>query len=1022
MKSFFEENIIVEEENNNTENKALWMYNLSKANFEQLKEHLRIVTFEELDVRDVALYFAEWWKNLYDGGTPSEERVYNSLKPINLNVNIKEFYELAKQGLNKLNIKCIKKSNINYCFRTLLTQGGLPLIHLSNNQGAYLNFLKAVLEIEPTTIDDFSENKDIFGILPKSSRNDSIYESCLFIVKAILNNDKKYLKILEQDNKSLITNLVEFNNRKIRKQIKFKSYWKLTIKNNKLVTRLKFNYPSKISADELKEAFYITEDLKNEYKLFVDNKVICKFTKNMKGDYNISMFYKGNIFWNNEDVNLDVYIISNKQEKYLLDHKFTEFPNTTEPTLWIKNTESEWQLQKGGNCKDEDGFVLYNNTWNTENDFETIHENEDTYFVRFNKEITFNKENEEITFKTNKTSFDWYVQDMRPNWILKSNMPVSIGKPRIDVYIENKRTNNAIINWRLKGAYRWQEYNTPIIDMGCIEYKISLNDVEETGVFYNIGSFKLDYDSNNLTNANIAVTNNNLNFSIEKTENIIVNVEENVFELEINNVNKFPKQIKATIYRNDQGRKLRIFIEPPFKGITVINNNEEILKNNETVYFNNLDGHRLFASDDDFKLLFYNQNNDDIKIEKKIKKGLNSFIEYADIIERLYTLSDTMDMQTSVIIEYNNKRLIVDKYPYLCKTEYDENDKIEISLKDSNENLNLYAIPIVENVSALSVIKLKKNYDDERQSIYYTFPEINNGIEKYIIVSKDNESKQGQLLPRFVYNIKNKEIYDPKDKKLRINNYKKELLKHHSNNDYWRQVIKYFDICNEYEIPYGTFDLLRAVIINPKLITRLFCVLSINDQNDEFINITYKKIESEFGFSFHWVNKNYWDNAVGWILEIIQDDFQEILSKKIGGNIRTLMFNENIEELINWIIQGHNIDINEIKKITHLNTEINNLRARIGDNIINGLPNETPSIIEKYKNILPVNNNNYPVKLLLKTPLAIALSINGDDDKIWGTSSNIEIIRRNMRYALWIDNDWYSKAVLYCINRLNNLN
>ena len=50
-----------------------------------LKVHLQKLTAYEIDPRDVALYFAEWWKNVYDGGTPSIKAVYNSLSPLKIN-------------------------------------------------------------------------------------------------------------------------------------------------------------------------------------------------------------------------------------------------------------------------------------------------------------------------------------------------------------------------------------------------------------------------------------------------------------------------------------------------------------------------------------------------------------------------------------------------------------------------------------------------------------------------------------------------------------------------------------------------------------------------------------------------------------------------------------------------------------------------------------------------------------------------------------------------------------------------
>src|SRR5699024_1399515 len=94
--------------------RALWRYKLSPKDFEQLKNELN-TTALNVDARDITLYFAEWWKRVYDGGTPSIKRVYESL-PINFKVRIgqKEFYCLAKEGAKKLGIRWEKKENKLY--------------------------------------------------------------------------------------------------------------------------------------------------------------------------------------------------------------------------------------------------------------------------------------------------------------------------------------------------------------------------------------------------------------------------------------------------------------------------------------------------------------------------------------------------------------------------------------------------------------------------------------------------------------------------------------------------------------------------------------------------------------------------------------------------------------------------------------------------------------------------------------------------------------------------------------------
>ena len=104
------------------------------------------------------------------------------------------FFQQAKRGANLLGIRWIKNQNTLY-FRTLLLQGGLPIKHISNNKGAYKNFLLKILETHPTSIDDFAFDSSITSLLPASSRNDEIYACCLNVVRAILNDDIEYLTL-----------------------------------------------------------------------------------------------------------------------------------------------------------------------------------------------------------------------------------------------------------------------------------------------------------------------------------------------------------------------------------------------------------------------------------------------------------------------------------------------------------------------------------------------------------------------------------------------------------------------------------------------------------------------------------------------------------------------------------------------------------------------------------------------------------------------------------------------------------
>ena len=58
----------------------VWKYTISDIEFNHLKESFKIVErFSHLDPKDCAIYYAEWWKRIFNGGYPSKDEVYNSL-------------------------------------------------------------------------------------------------------------------------------------------------------------------------------------------------------------------------------------------------------------------------------------------------------------------------------------------------------------------------------------------------------------------------------------------------------------------------------------------------------------------------------------------------------------------------------------------------------------------------------------------------------------------------------------------------------------------------------------------------------------------------------------------------------------------------------------------------------------------------------------------------------------------------------------------------------------------------------
>jgi len=59
--------------------RPLWAYHLTEREFQLLISEIKNSARSRLDPRDCALYYAEWWKRMYNGGTPSKETIFKSI-------------------------------------------------------------------------------------------------------------------------------------------------------------------------------------------------------------------------------------------------------------------------------------------------------------------------------------------------------------------------------------------------------------------------------------------------------------------------------------------------------------------------------------------------------------------------------------------------------------------------------------------------------------------------------------------------------------------------------------------------------------------------------------------------------------------------------------------------------------------------------------------------------------------------------------------------------------------------------
>lgn len=1020
--------------------RPLWKYNLTDDDYMALKDTISKASRSSIDPRDLTLLYAEWWKNEYEGGFPTKRRVYGIIEDCSIHED--DFYALAKQGAVMLGIKWIQRGRRLF-FRTLLLQGGVPVNHMIKNSGQYTNFLKKVMELKPDSIEEFAYDSDITKLLPISSRNEDVFESCLQIVKAIWDGNEEYTAILDakqqSGNNSITKQLKDYKEqieKTIKRRVSVKAYWVLSLdKNNNASVNIKINLPQVIDNEALTQILGLKggSELKTEYHLIVDDKLLAKLKKNLAGNFKVFLFNNSSYAWQGDNLNPEVKMRDTSGFEYPLPILSANAPALDEPTLWVEKTDCDWILMKGKACKNDEGFILYPENWNFESNYAEETKTIELFqknlgFVKFSNLISFSSDdNEPLEFKTKVKSFEWVIQEYKPTWLLRSNIPAVKDSAKIIVYKEDgSKINNEELFWRLTGTKVWQPW-TQYMPIGCIEYKIILDGLEEKGHFCNIGNFNLEVIDTSVNHAEIQLTNGqNFNFTIEEEHHLSVNHSEHAVEIALTDYNKMPKSIKAKLRKESQVRAFHFEIAQPFSGVKILDPEEQVMEHDGLLLLGNFNGYRILSpTPNDYFVRMYNENNPDIKVIKKLPGGTSPLRIYNEEVYKLIRLSDSMDRNTSVSIEFfevsgKNEQLL-GKYVVRAFNRFLHysviDDKLIINLTDgNNEELSLFAIPLECSPRNIELIPLEK---DEQG---YVFPDIFLVNDKFIVVSELSNNTD-VLKPAFVSTSKGNHATTMIDKEERI---MKEKTKLPEQFNYWEKIHKYFDFCVQLELPFTTFDIFRAAVKTPELTAKLFCYLCVNAYSDTFLDTDIKNLEEDLGVCFHWVSAKDWDNAIKWlsmelmaigeseanIAEIVKLTRDEI-QKMIKANEPFKAF----ESIANFIINNRvpNFSFDVLRQI------IQDLRADLGEKVLNELPANSPTIPEEFKAIIPVDETNWVVKTLLKVPVAVALSMAGKDKGLWLEDAYFDKIRRNVQFVHWLAPQWYGLAILHSLNRINNL-
>lgn len=1002
--SFFS-NLLLSKNLPKHDGRPLWKYMLNNEDYNKLSEELKFARPLSIDPRDVTIYYAEWWKKNYNGGTPSKFEIFNSLNDnIRSNFNQEDFFKLAVTGARMLGIKWIARQNTLY-FRTLLLQGGLPLSHISENQGKYLTFLIAVLEEQPETIEDFIFKPHITGLLPLSSQNKDIYENCFEIVKSFLNKEDIYDELFkESEPLKVISNTLKAREKLLIRKQRFskpKNYWLLSFNKEKISIILRIGLADTYNSESLSNILGFEVSGK-EYQFYVNEELICVFRKMINGHFKTDWYNQQNQEWNGVSNLPYTYVIKDGEK-----HEVTDFietiPNLKEPSLWSKFSDKEWRLIKGNGTSNNEAAILFPTDWNSKNLTEELSLFEQQLsWLTFEGEVEICNQQQVRIYRSGVNSFEWTIVSKKPAWMLKASMPVVNSIPNIIIYDEN---SNRLPESRSKIWLRkhnsnesWEELSKlHHIALGCIDIKIEKDGFIAYDMFYNIGNLQAKYLNKSIDNAEIEIRNtDSFEFKLDESNIIKIEYSNNNFSLKVNTeFSKIPTGIKGSVGKRNQ-KKLYFEMASPFEGMAITNAEGKVITEGEKLTLAKLYGLRILSTPNTGTILkIKNRLKSEVIITKEVKESSQPVISFIEEITRLYYLADAMDYRNKVCLEIiegsKSKNYEITGFSHTLDVE--EQFENKLSLLSSEDKLDLYAIPLNCKSENIELIHLVRN------ELYYTIPntEITN---QFIVISSIENGKQ--LMPRYVNT--NDEFVDI-SKEERIEQYHSQLLEEKFEDQIWQQILSYFNICINNQLPFSTFDQLRAISRSSKVAAKAFLYLGINqEETGIYIQKAIPELEKDLGFCFHWIKKEDWEIA----LTELDGLNNNLYFEEIFGLLSLYMRENGLENILK-IITGETI-----KKENILNSDITNLRSQLGIRVLSELPSHTPKINSDYN--ISITDHS-PVKLLLKSPIAVAESINDAQKEytIWAGNDFKDTIRRNIQYSQYLNPEFYYRVILHVL-------
>lgn len=913
-------------------NMPLWKFKLSEEEYEALKQTLRCHISDLAKYgEEAALCYAEWWRRDYRGTIPSKEDVAMG---IGLHRRLgDDLYMAARKALQKHGYAFLHSLKGTEYFRTLLNQGGLPVNYIKNsgNIGYFSKFLKELVselssinldwnEVDSSIIQQFN----CISYLGKAFRNENIYDVSMQIAHAIIVGEKELLPYDDTDvSLAELTKSLETAYSRAKAQRKTRPlslYWKLrTFGQGQGKLYVNMEVVKDISSDSI-PGLNITTCY--SFDVFVAGTLVGKYVRkdNVRDEEGnvlyavytrITVGMHSDILWTGEPV-VEVKVRCDNDDRLFLTIAGCYPPNFYYPQVFQMLDDNLYSMSETANA--ENNVAIFSHEWKNDKSLPITICDKELYYNAFTDELDLqnSETGEDVKLTNNFTPYTVEFSGNYISWVEKSNYKLLSTIPFIRVYDQEKnRVHNSTVKYRFRNDnyIKWRSLKSScVFPCRLVDIRVELPDGHTvTETFYSIGTLKFTSDNESVFSTNIICS-----CGVDMLPKINMQDGVDITQLGVNKWmvkrskdSKFtPSVCEFSLYCAGNPT-LRLSIAIPFDGVTVTDIQGNIVPNGKIISLANLTNfcvvsHGCYGKKRNIDVSYVSDKVEDYSLLKhlrsKVIDGLVSLADYNDLIVRMFNLygANSFDRSCSVAMNIYSTEIFIRKFVLESTIEDGKIRVIDSTEEDTDDFLydgEVYAFPVGDELSSEDFFVIKLERLDNSENLF-TFPDDFNQQE--VVVFSGPEAKR-RMIPKYY----NREAYDfdKQERAARSSSNTKDWCEALENEDvmmgkHWKDVCKAFDICSRYNLPFSTYNGLKPLGRNSKLLAKFVIAMWLNEYQD-VLSQDIDRFEQEMVVAIHWIPAKIWEESIGELMATIPEALLHMMYVKMQSLV------ELLQELLN---------------------------------------------------------------------------------------------------------------------------